>query len=102
MTLIPTADPTVFIEEQGDGWVRYRNIEGRRWIVFGVCDRRGDCLIGSIIEGELIRDHAHLEELKKQLGRNRIDSELDVPVTPEFNICCGTDIFRYVELEREP
>jgi hypothetical protein len=43
-----------------------------------------------------IRDHAHLAELRARLGRERIDSELDVPVTPEFRGCCP---FRYVELE---
>ena len=36
---------------------------------------------------------------QRALGRERIDSELDVPVTPEFDTCCGADIFTYVELE---
>jgi hypothetical protein len=95
----PTADPHVFIEEQRPGFVRYqRTTDGRRWEVHGVCDRRGDCLIGAVVEGEVIRDHAHLEDLKQRLGRERIDSELDVPVTPEFDSCCGADLFRYVEL----
>lgn len=90
----PTADPNIFIEARGDGWVRYRRVsDGRRWEVHGVCDRRGDCLIGAVIDGEVIRDHEHLEALG-----GRPDSVLDVPVTPEFRSCCGSDIFRYVEL----
>lgn len=86
--LKPTADPTVFIEEQRDGYVRYRATDGRRWEITGHCDRRGDCLIGAVIEGVQIRDHEHLEQYAKELGRHRIDSELDVPVTPEFEGCC--------------
>lgn len=93
--LIPTADPHIFIEEQRHGYVRYRRItDGRRWTVEGTCDRRGDCLIGAVVKGVVVRDHAHLAELGE-----RPDSELDVPVLPEFDTCCGADRFRYVELE---
>jgi len=99
--MIPTADPDVWIEECRDGHVRYRRRDGRRWEVWGKCDRRGDCLIGAVIQTPdgpvIVRDHAHIEELKILLGRGRIDSELDVPVTPEFDGCCP---FRFVELER--
>lgn len=85
----PTFDPDVFIEEKHDGYVRYfRKSDGARWEITGYCDRRGDCLIGAVIEGEQVRDHAHLKELSERLGRHRIDSELDVPVTPEFSGCC--------------
>lgn len=94
-----TADPAVVIEEQRDGYVRYRNIEGRRWEVHGTCDRRGDCLIGTWVEGELVEDHAHLERIKRRVGKDRLVSEMDTPVTPEFDTCCGRDRFRYVELE---
>lgn len=97
--MLPTSDPTVFIEEQQPGYVRYRRTDGRRWIVRGECDRRGDCLIGAVIEGIEIKDHEHLAQLVKEFGRDRIDSELDVPVTPEFQTCCGADIFEYEELE---
>lgn len=94
--MIPTADPAVFIEEQREGYVRYRRItDGRRWIVRGTCDKRGDCLIGAVIDGKVIRDHKHLATFHGK----RIDSELDVPVTPEFDTCCGSDIFTYEELE---
>lgn len=98
--LTPTADPFVFIEEQRPGYVRYRRTtDGRRWEVHGTCDRRGDCLIGSVIDDEQVRDHGHLKKMVKARGKDRIDSELDVPVTPEFDTCCGADLFRYVELE---
>ena len=97
--MLPTADPTVFIEEQRSGYVRYRQADGRRWVVRGTCDRRGDCLLGAVIEGEVVEDHEHLAELRERLGRDRIDSELDVPVTPEFKTCCGSDLFTYEELE---
>lgn len=93
--MIPTADPTVFIEEQRPGYVRYRSATGRRWEVHGTCDRRGNCLIGAVIDGVEITSHADLEAL----GRERADSELDVPVTPEFDTCCGSEIFRYVEFD---
>lgn len=96
--LVPTADPDVWIEEQRVGYVRYRRTtDGRRWAVHGSCDRRGDCLIGANIGGVHVRDHAHLAQLAKATP-GRIDSELDVPVTPEFDTCCGADIFRYEEL----
>ena len=82
------------IEEQREGYVRYRNSDGRRWEVHGICDRRGDCLIGAEIDGEVIRDYAHLKEIADRKP-GRVDSELDVPVTPEFEGCCP---FTFVEL----
>lgn len=85
-----TADPSVVIEDEGAGWVRYRASDGRRWEVWGVCDRRGDCLVGSVIDGEQVRDLAHLAELG-----DRPDSELDVPVAPGLSGCCP---FRFVSL----
>ena len=99
---IKTIDPYVVIEEQTPEYKIYRNIKtGRRWKVRGKCDRRGDCLIGAVIDtpkGKVeVLDHAHLEELVKTLGRERIDSELDVPVSPEFDSCCP---FTYVELAK--
>lgn len=100
-----TADPHVLIEESRPGYVRYRQVDpetgevARRWEVHGTCDRRGDCLIGAVIEGYgEIADHADIKRAKRKLGRERIDSEMDVPVTPEFTTCCGADRFRYVEL----
>lgn len=95
-----TVDPDVVIEEQRVGYVRYRRVtDGRRWEVHGTCDRRGDCLIGAVIDtpdGPVeIEDHDHLARLAESLGRDRIDSDLDVPVTPEFRGCCP---FTFVEL----
>lgn len=72
--MIPTSDPYVFIEEKREGYVRYRNLDGRRWEVHGVCDQRGHCWEGA----------------------NGPKPELDSPVTPEFKGCCP---FRFVELE---
>ncbi len=100
--MIPTSDPYVFIEEQREGYVRYRNLDGRRWEVHGTCDRRGDCMIGMRIPGYgIIRNHADIESAKVKLGKDRIDSDLDVPVTPEFDGCCGSPggPLRIVELE---
>lgn len=90
----PTADPSVSIEARGPGWIRYRNDAGRRWEVHGACDRRGHCLIGSVIDGVLVRDLEHLSEVAANKP-GRVDSEFDVPVTPEFKDCCP---FVYVEL----
>jgi len=96
VTDIPTSDPSVVIEEQEPGYVRYRSTDGRRWEVRGICDRRGDCLIGaSILVGEdliLIESHEHLAQLVQELGRERIDSEMDVPVGPGFSGCCPLEI----------
>lgn len=97
--LTPTADPSTFIEEQRPGYVRYRNTDGRRWEVHGTCDYRGDCLIGTWVEGELVRDHKHLEEIKRRTGKERLQSLMDVPVTPEFDTCCGAERFTYRELD---
>jgi hypothetical protein len=99
----PTADPFVVIEDSSPGYVRYRNVTtGQRWEVHGTCDRRGNCLIGAVLDLDgqevVVRDHAHLNELTAQYG-SRIDSEMDVPVTPDFVSCCGSDIFTYTELD---
>lgn len=96
----PTADPHVAIEEQREGYVRYRHENGRRWEVHGTCDRRGDCLIGTYVEAfGWINSRADLELARRKTARERLDAEMDVPVTPEFNTCCGRDRFTYVELE---
>lgn len=87
----PTADPTTLIEEQREGYVRYRSItEGRRWEVHGTCDRRGDCLVGAVIDGK------ELTRADIDAASERLVSALDVPVTPEFEGCCP---FTFTELE---
>lgn len=97
--LAPTADPAVYIEEARPGYTRYRRTtDGRRWEVHGTCDRRGDCLVGAVLaDGTQVRDHGHLAQLVRTHGA-RVDSVLDVPVTPEFRTCCGADRFTYTEL----
>jgi hypothetical protein len=69
--MIPTADPTVWIEEERVGYVRYRADDGRRWEIEGICDYRGDCLIGAV---------------DPLMGPR--EDRLDVPVTPDFSGCC--------------
>lgn len=87
--MIPTSDPTVFIEEQREGYWRYVQPEtGKRWEIEGFCDRRGDCMIGAVVDGVTIQNHEHLAALCAEVGQDRIDSELDVPVTPDFEGCC--------------
>lgn len=91
--LEPTSDPTVFIEEKRKNYVRYINTDGKRWEVHGECIRLGNCLIGAVIEGfGQIKDHEDIERAKKKLGKERIDSELDVPVAPGFRDCCPLKI----------
>ena len=96
-----TADETIRIEAQSTSYTRYqRGTDGRRWIVEGTCDHRGDCLIGMSIEGwGTIGNHGDIVQAKQDLGVERIDSLMDVPVTPEFDECCGADRFTYTELE---
>lgn len=82
----PTADPAVVIEARGDGWVRYQSADGRRWEVHGQCDRRGDCLIGAVVDGRTL---TRQDVDRMRLTGERPDSLLDVPVTPEFAECCA-------------
>ncbi len=97
MADILTVDPFTVIEETRDGYTRYRSLQsGRRWEVHGKCDRRGDCLIGAKIDGAEIKSREELLAKTALLGAARLDSEYDVPVTPEFDSCCP---FTYVELE---
>jgi hypothetical protein len=91
--VIPTADPNCVIEEQREGYVRYRALSsGRRWEVHGVCDQRGDCLIGANVwtpDGTVeIRDHAHIQEIKERYGMSRLGPDLDVPMNPSAEGCC--------------
>ncbi len=91
-----TSDPYVFIEEKSKGYVRYINTEGKRWEVHGECIQLGNCIIGAVIETEhgpvQIKDHEHIEKLKKELGVERLGSLMDVPVTPGFSGCCDLKI----------
>jgi len=94
--LQPTADDTVRIEAQEPGYVRYQANDGRRWEVRGTCDRRGDCLIGANINTPWgmvqVESHQMLADLRLELGTDRIDSEMDVPVGPGFEGCCPLEV----------
>ncbi len=78
----PTSDPSVFIEEQREGYIRYRSLDGRRWGIEGTCDHRGDCLVGAVIDGEYVDSIERAHELALAY------TGLDSPVTPEFSGCC--------------
>lgn len=90
----PTSDPYVFIEEEREDYVRYQNTEtGKRWEVHGKCIGLGNCLVGAVIEGfGEIKSHEDIEKAKKKLGKERIDSEMDVPVAPGFRNCCPLEV----------
>ena len=81
-----TADPTTWIEAEWEGYIRYRSIDGRRWEVRGICDHRGNCLVGATIDGELIETIERAHELALAY------SGLDVPVAPGFRDCCPLEI----------
>lgn len=93
---VPTSDRHVVIEERSPGYVRYRSDEGRRWEVRGECDRRGHCLVGAVIQTPRglveVESLDHIEQLKAELGVERIDSEMDVPVAPGFTGCCPLEV----------
>jgi hypothetical protein len=76
-----TSDPTVFIEEKRHGYVRYQNTNGDRWEIEGICDHRGDCIIGAEIDGEIVSPERARELAEAYAGP-------DVPVLPEFTGCC--------------
>ena len=77
-----TVDPDIDIEEQRPGYTRYRHTDGRRWEVRGICDRRGDCLVGAVIDGETVTTLARAHELAVAYDGP------DVPVGPGFEGCC--------------
>lgn len=82
-----TADPDVVIEIRDGDSIIYRRTDGLRWRVTGKCDRRGDCLIGAVINGVTIESKEQL----RAMG-DRPDSPLDVPVGPKFKGCCPFEI----------
>lgn len=92
----PTSDRHVVIEARSPGYVRYRSDEGRHWEVRGECVRLGHCLVGANIQTPRglveVESLEHIERLKAELGVERIDSEMDVPVAPGFEGCCALEI----------
>ena len=85
---IPTLDPFIFIEDTGiEGtvpWIRYRrNDTGQRWIVRGVCNRNGLCVIGAARQQDYVWSNqpgrpGAVTDLRYVSGRP------DEPVTPGF------------------
>lgn len=88
-----TADPGVVIVATGPAMVRYRAADGSEWVVHGLCDQRGDCVIGSVVHGHQVRDRDDYRGLRELLG-DRLGFRLDCPVTPSFKGCCP---FRFEE-----
>ena len=85
--MIETCDPHVLIEEQRQGYARYRRIDGRRWEIRGHCDSRRDCMVGAVVDGVLIETVEQARALPPP--------RLDCPVGPGFSGCCP---LRVVEL----
>ncbi len=84
-----TFDPEVVIESREGESIVYLNItNGKKWKVTGVCDRRGHCMVGAVIDGILVESVEHLNQLCEDKGKERLDSELDVPVGINFRNCC--------------
>lgn len=93
-SLEPTADPTCFIEERGPEYVIYRNIEGERWIIRGVCVACGECEVGAI-NPDLVWTGLPVGTPGACLDRT-FGTRLDNPVRPEL-----TTKMRFCTLEGE-
>lgn len=85
--MIRTVDPGVVIVATGPTMVRYRADDGREWTVHGLCDQRGECVVGSVVHGHTVRDRDDYRQLRELLG-DRLGFRLDCPVTPAFDGCC--------------
>ncbi len=81
---IATLDPDIVIEEQHDGYVRYRNTNGQRWEVHGDCDDNRACMVGAVVGGVLIETVEQAQALPTP--------GLDCPVGPGFTGCCPLEI----------
>jgi hypothetical protein len=89
MKFTPTVDPDIGIEEQREGYILYRRFStGDRWEVQGVCDKRGNCLVGAVIEGETITTIERARELAEAY------TGPDVPVTEGFKGCCPLTVVK--------
>lgn len=82
--MIATCDPGVRIEETRAGYTRYRNADGFRWEVDGVCDHRRDCMVGAVVDGMLIETVEQARALPTP--------ELDCPIGPGFAGCCPLEV----------
>jgi hypothetical protein len=82
----PTADSDVVLEDSSPGYWRYRSLStGRRWEVRGVCDHRGDCLVGATVNGTYLAD---LDAVRAASDAGALDTVGDTPVLPGFSGCC--------------
>lgn len=79
-----TCDPYIVIEEQREGYVRYRRTDGQRWEVNGVCDHNRACMVGAVVDGVLVETIVQARALPTP--------ELDCPVGPGFTGCCPLEI----------
>ena len=79
-SFVATVDPFVWIEEQRPGCVRYRNADGLRWEVVGVCDGNRACMVGAVVDGVLVETVEQARALPTPA--------LDCPVGPGFSGCC--------------
>lgn len=88
MADLPTCDPGVLIEEQRPGYVRYRQVGGRRWEVHGTCAWTDPTRMGPCSEGAVEPPYGPPE------GR------LDVPITPELDcsLCVDGGHLRFEEI----
>lgn len=87
--MISTIDNSIFIEEKTDSYIKYLSVDGKRWEVHGICDHRGDCIVGSVINGEFVSTIERAHELAMSYEGP------DIPVGPGFSGCCA---LRIVEL----
>lgn len=86
-----TAVGNVWLEASSNSnYWRYVNHRGERWEVHGTCDKRGNCLIGAVLDGEEIKTIERARELALAY------EGLDWPVYYDFSGCCD---FKYVILD---
>ena len=81
-----TSDPDIVLEERRINYWRYRRNDGLHWEVRGHCDKRGNCLVGAVINGEYVDTLNRAHELA--LAYNGPD----VPVGPGFKGCCPLEV----------
>lgn len=83
-----TSDPEVIIEKREGESITYRRSDGVRWRVTGKCDRRGLCMIGAVLGDTQVESVEQLAHMCKVLGKERLDSDLDVPLGPGYDSNC--------------
>lgn len=85
-SLEPTADPTCFIEKrEGEGKsqsITYRNLDGERWVIRGLCIACGECEVGAV-NPNLVWTGISVGEPGACLD-STFGTRLDVPIRPEL------------------